>query len=141
VRPGETLDVTVLLSGDNGLELVRKLSYRVPVGAPAGPLQLTATDASTINLTEYRQLVMSQPKSVEQLLTFLNALRVNTKGYLRVWRAETAYDVAGETLPDPPPSVSALPALANSKLAEIAFDGGDMVVSGTRTIQVEVKDQ
>jgi hypothetical protein len=152
VRPGEPLEVTVLLSGDNGLELVRKLSYRVPVGALPGPLQLTVADASTINLTEYRQLVMSQPKSVTQLLTFLNGLRVNTKGYLRVWRAETAYDVAGETLPDPPPSaalilartqasVSALPALANSKLAEMAFDGGDMVVSGSRTIQVEVKDQ
>jgi SpoIVB peptidase S55 len=152
VHPGETVDLTVVLSGDNGLELVRKLSYRVPVGAPLGFLQFTAADANIINLTEYRQLVSTQPKSAEQMLSFLNGMRVNTKGYVRVWRAEPAYDVAGMTLPDPPPSVgmilartqlsvSVLPALPNSKVAEMEFGADEMVVSGMKTIQVEVKEQ
>jgi hypothetical protein len=152
VHPGESVDLTVVLSGENGLELTRKVSYRVPIGALPGPLQFTAADASTINLTEFRQLVASPPRSAEQMLAFLNGLRANTKAYLRVWRAEPAYEVQGETLPGPPPSVamilsrtqaslSTLPAIPNSKLAEMEIAAGDMVVTGLKTIQVEVKDQ
>jgi hypothetical protein len=142
----------VALAGDNGTELTRKVSYAVPVGAPPGPLLFTVADATTINLTEFRQLVFSAPASAAQLISFLNALRANTKAYVRVWRMAPAYDVEGETLADPPPSVamilartqpslSMMPALPNSKLAEMEIDAGDMVVSGTKTIQVEVKEQ
>jgi hypothetical protein len=152
VRPGETVDLTVVLRGDNGKELTRKVSYAVPVGAPPGPLLFTAADAATINLTEFRQMVFGTPRSAEQLISFLNALRANTKAYLRVWRMAPAYEVEGDTLNDPPPSVamilartqpslSTMPALPNSKLAEFGIDAGDMVVSGTKTIQVEVKEQ
>jgi hypothetical protein len=152
VRPGETIDLTVSLQGDNGAELTRKVSYAVPIGAAPGPLQFTVADAATMNLTEFRQLVFSAPNSPAQLISFLNALRPNTKAYVRVWRAAPAYDVEGETLADPPPSVamilartqpslSAMPALPNSKLAELEIDAADMVVTGTKTIQVEVKEQ
>jgi hypothetical protein len=151
VRPGESVDLTVVLAGDNGTELTRKVTYRVPIGALPGPLQFTAADAITINLTEYRQLISTPPKSAAQLISFMNALRANTKAYLRVWRAEPAYEVQGESLPGPPPSLgmilarsqaslTSLPALANSKVAEFELGAGDMVVSGSKTIQVEVKE-
>jgi hypothetical protein len=151
VRPGESVDLTVVLAGDNGTELTRKVTYRVPIGALPGPLQFTAADALTINLTEYRQLISTPPKSAAQLISFMNGLRSNTKAYLRVWRAEPAYEVQGESLPGPPPSLgmilarsqaslTSLPALANSKVAEFEIGAGDMVVSGSKTIQVEVKE-
>ncbi len=151
VRPGESVDLTVLLSGENGAEITRNVTYRVPVGAPAGALQISAADATTINLTEYRQMLMAPPKSAAQLVAFLNGLRPNTNAYLRVWRAEPAYDVAGESLPGPPPSLgmilarsqnslSGMPAPANSKIAEFGIDAGGAVVSGSKTIQVEVKE-
>jgi hypothetical protein len=152
VRPGETVDLTVALRNDNGAELTRKVSYAVPVGASPGPLLFTVADATTINLTEFRQLVVSAPSSPAQLISFLNALRANTKAYVRVWRMAPAYDVEGETLADPPPSVamilartqpslSTTAALPNSKLAEMEIDAGDTVVNGAKTIQVEVKEQ
>jgi hypothetical protein len=151
VRPGESVNITVVLSGDNGKEIRRTVTYIVPIGAPAGPLQFTAADAGTVNLTEFRQMLLSAPKSADQLISFLNALRANTKAYVRVWRMAPAYDVEGETLADPPPSVamilartqpslSVMPPVPNSKLAEFEIDSGDMVVSGVKTIQVEVKD-
>jgi hypothetical protein len=151
-RPGETIELTVMLTGESGIELTRKVSYRVPVGAPPGQLQFTAADANVINVTEYRQLVAAPPKSPAQLVSFLNGLRANTKAYVRVWRAEPAYDVEGETLPNPPPSagmilartqpsLAAVPAMLNSKIAELEIPvGADMVVSGSKTIQVEVKE-
>jgi hypothetical protein len=142
----------VALRGDNGTDLTRHVSYAVPIGAPPGPLLFTVADATTINVTEFRQLVVSAPSSAAQLISFLNALRPNTKAYVRVWRTAPAYDVEGETLADPPPSVamilgrtqpslSMMPALPNSKLAELEIDAGNMVVSGAKTIQVEVKEQ
>ena len=151
VRPGESVELTLLLSGENGAELTRKVTYGVPIGALPGPLQFTAADAATINLTEYRQLLATPPKSAAQLLSFLNSLRANTRAYLRVWRAEPAYDVQGESLPGPPPSLAMIlarsqpsltsfPAPPNSKLAEFDIGVGDMVVSGSKTIQVEVKE-
>ncbi len=152
VRPGETVDLTLVLSGENGLELTRKASYKVPIGAAAGPLLFTAADANITNLTEYRQLVTTPPRSPAQLVSFMNSLRVNTQAYIRVWRPDPAYEVQGETLPDPPPSVSmilartqpslsAMPAPPNSKIAELEISGDGMVISGSKTIQVEVKAQ
>jgi hypothetical protein len=151
VHPGESVELTLLLSGENGAEVTRKVTYRVPIGALPGALQFTAADAATINLTEYRQLLVTAPKSAAQLLSFINSLRANTRAYLRVWRAEPTYDVQGESLPGPPPSLAMIlarsqpsltsfPAPPNSKLAEFDIGVGDMVVSGSKTIQVEVKE-
>jgi hypothetical protein len=131
--------------------VVRKVNYRVPVGARPGPLQFTAADANSINLTEFRQMLTQTPKSAGQLVAMMNALRSNTNAYLRVWRTEPSYDVQGETLPDPPPSaamilartnasLNPMPALPNSKIAEFEVKAGDMVVTGSKTIQVDIKE-
>jgi hypothetical protein len=151
VRPGERLELTVVLSGENGLEVTRKVGYVIPAGAPTGPWQFTVADANTINLTEIRQLAAALPKTAPQLIALLNSLRPNTRAYLRVSRADPAYEVAGRTLPTPPPSAAlilargqaslggALP-VGSSTIAELEIAVPDMVVSGSRTIQVEVKE-
>lgn len=151
VRPGESVEITVVLTGENAAEVTRKVTYQVPVGAPTGPLYFSAADANTINLTDYRQMMSAPPKTAAQLVSFLNRLRRNTKAYLRVWRAEPSYDVGGEPLPGPPPSLAlilarsqsslaGLPAPAHSRVAEFEIDAGNVVVSGSKTIQVEVKE-
>jgi hypothetical protein len=151
VRPGESVELRVVLSGENGFELTRTATYRVPLGAPTGPLQFTAADANVTNMTEFRQFLGAPPKSPSQLLDFINSLRANTKAYIRVWRAEPSFDVQGENFPDPPPSLamilgrsqaslSSVPAPPNSKLAELEISGGEAVISGAKTIQVEVRE-
>lgn len=151
VRPGESVDVFITLSGDDGFEITRKVEYAVPVGALTGPLQITAAEAAVMNMTDYRQFVLGTPKSAGQVISFLNGLRSNTRAYLRLWRAEPSYEVAGETLPGAPPSLamvlarsqaslSSTPAMANSRVAEFSVDVGDMAVGGSKTIQVEVKE-
>lgn len=151
VRPGERLELTVVLSGENGLEMTHQVSYQVPIGAPAGPWQITVADANTVNLAELRQLMSAPPRSPAQLISSLNSLRPNTKAYVRVLRAEPAYELLGSTLPNPPASVAMIlartqasvggPALAgNSTIAELEISVPDMVISGSRTIQVEVKE-
>jgi hypothetical protein len=151
VRPGETVELSIVLSGENGAETTRSVKWAVPMGLEPGPLYFTVADGNVTNLTEFRQIIGATPRSPRQLITTVNNLRANTKAYVRVWRTDPAFQLEGEDFPDPPPSVSLIfsgsqSALAgisqtrNSKLAEIDVAAGDMVVSGSKTIQVEVKE-
>jgi hypothetical protein len=152
VRPGEDVELIVTLASENGVETQRKVMYRVPVGAPLGPISFTAADAASTNMTEFGATIGLQAHSPGQVLEFLNGLRANTRAYIRVWRNEAAYTVDGRDLPSPPPSVAmilnraqtqvaGLPNLRGSKLAEIEVSAGDYVVTGSKTVQVEVKEQ
>lgn len=151
VRPGDKVELTTVMVGDNGAEVTRKLEYAVPLGAPPGPLFFTVADGNTTNVTEYRQLLGSLPKSVGQLISTVNSLRANTKAYVRVWRADPAFQLEGEDFPDPPPSLALILAgsqstsgsitqTRNSKVAELEINAGDVVITGSKTIQVEVKE-
>ena len=151
VRPGETVDLSIVLSGENGAETTRSVRWSVPIGLEPGPLYFTVADGNVTNLTEFRQIIGATPRSPRQLITTVNNLRANTKAYVRVWRTAPAFQLEGEDFPDPPPSVSLIfsgsqSALAgisqtrNSKLGEIEVAAGDIIVSGSKTIQVEVKE-
>lgn len=151
VHPGDTVEVAATFSGENGAETVKTVHYRVPVGLQTGPLFFTVADASSTNVFDYQQLLSGQPKSPAQVLSFLNGLRPNTDAYVRVWRADPGFQSQGADLPDPPASVALIfgksqaaqlgaPISRGSKLAEIGIQTGNAVVSGTKTIQVDVKE-
>jgi hypothetical protein len=91
------------------------------------------------------------PRDASQLVELLNSSRSNSGAYVRVWRSEASYTVDGREFPDPPPSIAmiltrpqiAAGAIANlrvSKIAEISIPLGDTVVTGSKTVQVEVKE-
>ncbi len=152
VRPGEDLELTVVLAGANGQETSRRIKYRVPIGTEAGTLNFTIADATATNVIEFQSAVATPQRSPNQVLGLLNGLRSNTKAYVRVWRAEPSYTVEGRDIPDPPPSLAMVlnraqagtPNLVNTrgaKVAEIEVPGAPgFVVTGTKTIQVEVKE-
>jgi SpoIVB peptidase S55 len=150
VHPGGTVELSVTLTGENGLEVQKNVRYRVPVGAPAGALSFTVSDGSMSNALDYQQMASEAPKSATQLVSFLNNLRPNTNAYVRVWRTDPAFQVQGQDLPDPPPSVGLILSRAQavqgvwvprgSKIDEIQIQTGDVVVSGSKTAQVEITE-
>jgi hypothetical protein len=144
VHPGDQLKLTVLLAGDDGAETTRSVDYQVPIGAQPGQLYFTVSDALSANLTEFHQSLTSSPRSPRQLIDLVNGLHPNTKAYVRVWRADPAFQVEGADLPAPPASVVLIldgsPSTRNSKVAEMEIDGAGAVISGIKTIQVEVKE-
>ena len=151
VRAGEKVQLNVLLIGENGAETTRRMEYDVPIGAEPGILYFTVADANTTNLADFRQILTSNPHSPAQLITTVNNLHPNTKAFVRVWRADPAFQLEGADLPDPPASVAMILASSqsslagitqtrNSKIAEMEVDGGDMVISGVKTVQVEIKE-
>jgi hypothetical protein len=149
VHPGDSVELSVTFTGENGLETQKSVHYRVPVGAPAGTLNFTVSDGSMTNALD-QQMAPSVPKSPTQLVSFLNNLRPNTNAYVRVWRTDPAFEVQGQDLPDPPPSVSLILSKAQaaqgtwlprgSKIDELQIETGDVVVTGSKTAQVEVKE-
>ena len=131
--------------------MTRKVAYHAPIGLSTGPLYFTVSDAGTANLTDFRQIIGASPRSAGQLISTVNQLKVNTKVYVRVWRANAAFQMQGEDYPAPPPSLAMILARAqngygglsqtyNSKLAELEIDGIGAVVTGSKTIQVDIKE-
>jgi hypothetical protein len=140
-----------VLTGEDGAETVRSVDYEVPIGAPAGPIYFTVSDANAANIADFRQILTMSPHSAAQLITTVNNLHPNNKAYIRVWRTDPAFQLEGADLPDPPASVSLILAgsqpnhagiaqVRNSKIGEMEIDAGDMFVSGAKTILVEVKE-
>ena len=151
VHPGDAVELTVTLLGANGVETVRKIRFQTPIGTPPGPLFFTVADALTTNTGEFQQTIGVPSRSATQLVTLLNTFRINTKAYVRVWRADTAFQMQGQTLAGPPPSLALILAKDSSALtsaqwnrgstiAEIALDGSPDVVAGSKTVQVEVQE-
>jgi SpoIVB peptidase S55 len=151
VHAGEKVQLNVSLVGENGAETVRRLEYQVPIGAEPGMLYFTVADANTANIADFRQVLTATARTPGQLLATVNNLHPNTRAYIRVWRADPAFQLEGADLPDPPASVSMILAgsqsssagitqTRNSKIAEMEIDIGDMAVTGSKTVQVEVKE-
>jgi hypothetical protein len=151
VRPGETLDLAIELTGENGVDETRTATYRVPLGAQPGQLFFTVADGPQTSLTDLKFALSVQPRTPEQLLSLLDRLRDNDKVYVRVWRAETSYPAGVDELSAPPPSVAlimasqlgptgvALGTMKNSRVGEIVIESGGRMVTGSKTVQVEVK--
>jgi hypothetical protein len=151
VRPGDTVEIVTVLNGENGAEVLRKTQYQVPVGAGPGPLFFTVSDASSSNLVDYQQWFGSSPRTAGQIVDFLNGFRPNNKAYMRVWRQDPSYQANGQDLPGLPASAAlifareqtasgATPLGRGSKVAEIALDAGDGAVTGSKTIQVDIRE-
>lgn len=149
VRAGDEVELMVTLAGENGAETVKKIRYRVPAGEQPGTLYFTVADGTTTNMTQFQAAVATPMHSAAQVLALLNHLHGNTNTYVRVWRPEQAFTLDGRDLPSPPPSLSMmLTRMQNgtvtnwrgSTLAEIEIPSGDRVVTGSKTIQVEVKE-
>ena len=157
LHPGDTLHVSALLQGENGIELTRSADYEIPIGAPLGILNLTLSDAATLNTPDFAGLSQSQAHSPVELIQMINGFRGSQAAYLRVWRPEPAFTIAGPLpggeLTDPPPSVmlvladpsasansnAAVTQTRGSSIAEIKLPVDGYAVLGAKTIQVEIK--
>ncbi|MEQ1886798.1 MAG: SpoIVB peptidase S55 domain-containing protein, partial [Bryobacteraceae bacterium] len=151
-RPDDEVEITTVFTGENATETPVRTRYRVPTGTPPGQLYFTVSDSTATNIIEFQAAVGTPQKSAGQVLSLLNGLRSNDRAYLRVWRSEASFTVEGRDLPDPPPSLSMiltrqqtgttnLQTARGAKLAEIEISpGAGFVVTGTKTVQVEVKE-
>lgn len=145
VRPGESVEITAIFTGENGSELTRTSTYQVPVGAPTGTLYFTVTDGPSSNIAEYRQFLLTPPRSPAQLHAFLTGLHPNDRAYVRVWRSAQSFQIMGENLHSPPPSAAltlgrSISPQSMALVTELTMAPGPFQFTGSKTVQVEVKD-
>ena len=147
-RPGEEIEVHAVLAGSGGKEVARKATYRVPIGAPAGPLNITVSDATATNFAELQFMAAQPPGSADEVSEFLAKLRPNDAAYVRFWRSDPSYQVSGRVIADPPASLALILRRtqpsgggqpSGSRIAERTLDPVDGVVTGAKTIQVEIE--
>jgi len=150
-HPGDTIRIDVSLVGNDGREITRQVAYQAPIGAEPGTIYFTVADAATTNLADFHQVLSSPERTAGQVIAMLNGLHPNNKAYVRVWTTSPAFDLEGADLPNPPASVAlilgglqtttgGIVQTRNSKIAEMEIDAGGMAVTGSKTIQVEIKE-
>ncbi len=157
VHAGDSVQITILLAGENGLELTRTATYHIPIGSPTGQLNFTIGDANTLNFPDYAGMNAASTQNAAELIDYLNKYRGSQATYVRVWRPQPAFTISGPSpggeLTDPPPSISLVLAdpstsptsntaqlgTRGSGIAEISLPVDGYVVNGARTVQVEVK--
>ena len=145
-------ELTVCWPGENGAEVPRKVAYQVPTGRAARAALL---HGGRRHDHEHHRVPAGDRRPCRgrprRCISLLNGLRANTKAYVRVWRAGPGFQVQGEDLPAPPPSVAMILAARNGRRRQPArraiprsrswkSRAGDVVVTGSKTVQVEVKE-
>lgn len=158
VRPGQRVTVYALLAGENGIQRTVQFGYTVPLGAPNGLLNFTVSDANIENFPDFAGMNAASAPTARALIQMLNEYRGADAAYLRVWRPEPAFTISGPQpggeLTDPPPDVALVlqdpseSPTANttqvntrgSSIADLRSPVNDFVVTGARTVQVEVKE-
>lgn len=158
VRPGQQIQITTLLQGDDGFSTTRSAAYRIPVGIPSGPLNFTISDANTLNFPDFAGVTQSSLQTSQALIETINKFRDSEGFYIRVWRQQPSFSVGpvlpGGEISDPPPSVAlvlgdpsssatsnaALTLTRGSGLSELPVPLPGYVVSGAKTLQVQVKE-
>ena len=146
VHPGDSVSLTTLFTGENGAEVSRTVPLQIPTGCAPGTLFITVADGSQTSVADLRQTLNSTPRSPDQLLETVRRLKGNTRAYARLWRADPDFQVGGADLPGTPPSVALVLAgtqgmaqTRNSRLSETEINPGEVMVTGSKTIQIEVK--
>jgi hypothetical protein len=104
VRPGETVMVRVGLQDFRGTARHLMLALPIPAGTPPGPLTVFVGDGLSATAFDL-SLFPADPRSLDQVLDFLDRLKPANSVNLLAYRTGTGAVVAGQELAALPPSV------------------------------------
>ena len=106
VRPGETLDVKVLLRPYRGAPIVREIPVRIPEEVTRGKLQLMVSDANWVNRNLEIVTASSdgQLPGLEELIRLVNRTRQNDRLYATLLQPTPTLLVEDKELPNAPVS-------------------------------------
>lgn len=152
VRPGDSVEVTAVLRADDGTEVAKRMPVTLPASLAAGPISILVGEGNALNQLELRQIQQGfAARELPQLVRAINHIRRNNQLYLRVMRPDAAYVLYGEQLPAPPPSLARvlasdpsidddIPSLRSSTVLDTQSDPLPFVISGMKTITLDVKE-
>jgi len=106
VRPGDTLDVKVLLRPYRGAPVLREIPIRIPEEVSRGKLQLMVSDADWVNrnLEIVTATSDGQLPGLEELIRLVNRTRQNDRLYATLLQPTPTLLVEDKELPNAPVS-------------------------------------
>ncbi|MBI3448104.1 MAG: hypothetical protein HY049_04170 [Acidobacteria bacterium] len=148
--PGETIPLHVSLVPYRGEPVTVTIPLEIPKEAPEGRALLQVGDALTLSRMEYQAGGASfQPASLEQLVFLLNRIRTNNTIYATLVRPDNGAFVAGERLPNLPPSIASVlvpPELEGSGSGRLRLRGileqersTDFALRGYQKTMIEIR--
>ena len=149
VRPGDSVMVTVHLKKANQEAVAETYAVKIPPNLAPGPLSVLIADGDSLSQVDAREVPQSIiPENLGQVIRAINNLKKNDRLYVRLFRRARGAVIKGEGLPSLPPSVISIlgarkgaggaQPLGLSTLAEYELQPTEYVISGQRTIEVEV---
>jgi hypothetical protein len=105
VAPGETVEVTVVLSPYRGPDRSLTREILVPPETPPGPLTVSIGGALAVSREEEFDGTLL-PRDLDQLIWLINQLRRNDRIYILGSREDSGVLVGGDRMPNLPPSVA-----------------------------------
>jgi hypothetical protein len=128
VRPGEKIEVTVVLRTPSGDALVKKIPVEIPESVSDKALSLVVGSGSTINSLQRRlSPLTTTPRDLSQMVRALNRMRRNNRLYALLMAPQRSFLLQGDEYPSPPPS------LVQTFLADPSVSSR-MVMSGTSVV-------
>ena len=107
-RPGQTVELKILIRTYRGESIIRTLPIDIPWNA-SGAISILVSDGANLTRLERHQMRGSaEPKSLIQTIRALQNIRRNDILYVRLFDSSNSAVVDGETLPSLPPSILAV---------------------------------
>lgn len=147
VRPGDDVNVTVVVSPFRGSDLVLHRTIRIPEETQPGRLLVQVGDAGSVSRAESADDPVA-PRDLGQLVRLINRLRRNDRVYIVASRQDTGVSLGGARLPNLPPSIAGILTRPRStgNFATLPQRGvledeipTEFVVEGFARVQVEVE--
>ena len=150
VRPGETLGLSALMREPNGQTFVESYSVLIPPGLPAGTVQLTVGDGTTLTGAELKRSASGIPMDLKTAIRELNKLRRNDRLYARLLSNQPGVVIHGEEMPSLPPSMIGLmdtdrasnrnvTTMGTSAVAEYELPQSKYVFQGQQSLTLTVR--
>ena len=150
LKSGEETNVSVFLRKSNGETMIEKYPVKIPEEVAPGKLELIVADGLSLDQEDAESTRRSfVPANLRHLIRAINNLKKNDRLYIRLVREQSGAVVAGEGLPDLPPSLMALyesqkTAGDVSPINRVVYvdhelPATDFVLSGRQSISLNVK--
>ena len=150
VRPGETVDIKVLLRPYRGNAFVKEIPITIPERATLGKLRVVVSDAAA--LEEMRHIPTSPEQAtlagLNELIQTINRERANDRVYVSLMQPASTLVVGDKEMPDLPPSAMQVlkqghngvhtAVMGESSMGEWSTPM-DQVVTGQQTLTISIQ--
>lgn len=146
VRPGETVEVTVVERTESGKFNTRKVPVTIPANTAPGTITITVGDGNAVQ--QNAAVTQFTPRNAAELIATINHLKRPDRLYAVLTRTTNGTIIGASEMPNLPPSM--LATLNNDRtaggskpsvqtiLSEMELPAGEFVISGSQTVNIEV---